>query len=244
MSQILSLLTVCIFICCSHAIQKCCKVRTIETLNLGNADSFTLLTKTGITNVATSSIVGNVGSYPITGAAIHLTCPEVAGIVYQADASGATCFVTSAAYLLSAIGDMETAYTAANSLANYDFQEFHGGDVSGLTLTRGLYKWTTSVLINANVYLFGSSSDVWVFQIAGNLVQASMTNIILQGGAKSKNIFWVVAGASVDVGAGALFQGSILAKGGINLITGATIYGRLFSQTAVTLQMNSIDPNA
>ena len=244
MSKFLSLLTICIFLCSSHAIKKLAKVssrtKIVEALNLGNAASFAILSKTGVTDVPASSIVGNVGSYPITGAAILLTCPEVTGIVYQADAAGPACFVTDAAYLLSAIGDMGIAYNTANLLVNYDFQDLNAGDISGLTLTPGLYKWTSSVVINANVYLDGSPTDVWIFQIAGNLVQADATKIILQRGAKPINIFWVVAGAYVDVGLGALFQGSVLAKGGINLLTGATVNGRLLSQTAVTLQMNSV----
>ena len=244
MSKFLSLLTICIFICSSHAIKKLVKVsfrtKIVEALNLGNAASFAILSKTGITDVPASSIVGNVGSYPITGAAILLTCPEVAGIVYQADAEGATCFLTNAAYLLSAIGDMELAFTSANSLVNYDFIDLHAGDISGQTLTPGLYKWTSGVVVYANVYLSGGPTDVWIIQIAGNLVQAVATGIILQGGAKSKNIFWVVAGAYVEIGAGASIQGSILAKGAINLLTGATVNGRLLSQTAVTLQMNSV----
>jgi hypothetical protein len=38
-----------------------------------------------------------------------------------------------------------------------------------------------------------------------------------------------VAGASVAIASGASFAGNILAKGGINLITGASINGRLLS---------------
>ena len=170
MSKLLSLLTICFFICISHAIhlKKCCcklssRTKRVEALNLGNAASFAILSQTGITDVPASSIVGNVGSYPITGAAILLTCPEVAGVVYQADAAGAACFVTNAAYLLLAIGDMGIAYNTANLLVNYDFQDLNAGDISGLTLTPGLYKWTSSVVINANVYLSGSPTDVWIF---------------------------------------------------------------------------------
>ena len=213
---------------------------TLKALNLGNSASFAILTKTGVTDVSPSSVVGNVGAYPITGAAILLTCPEIVGTVYQVDAAGAACFVTNASHLLSSIGDMEIAYTAANLLANPDFIEYGAGDISGATLTPGLYKWSSSVLINADFYLCGTPNDVFIFTIAGNINQAANTKLTLLGGVKTSNIFWVVQGASVDIQAGAVLQGTILAKGGINLITGAKVYGRLLAQTAVTLQMNTI----
>ena len=241
MSKLLSLLVIIIFIRSSHAMNRCCKpTNNVEALDLGNAASFTILTKTGITDVPTSNIDGNVGCYPITGAAILLTCAEVKGIIYKTDANGDACFVTDSVFLLAAIGDMATAFTTANSYTNYDFVELYAGDLSGQTLIHGIYKWSTNVLINADIYLSGSPTDFWIFQIAGNIVQAVGIQMILLGGAKAKNIFWVVAGPSVDVGAGALFQGSILSYGGIYLKTGATVNGRLLAQTAVTLQMNTI----
>lgn len=212
----------------------------LAALNLGNSASFAVLSKTGVTNVPSSSVVGNVGSYPISGAAIHLTCPEVSGTVLQADAAGAFCFVTNASLLLSSIGDMQLAFTAANLLPNPDFFEYKSGDISGFTLTPGLYKWSTSVLINADFYLSGTATDVFIFTIAGNITQAANTKMTLLGGVKTSNIFWVVQGASVDIKAGAVLQGTILAKGAINLLSGATVYGRLLAQTAVTLQMSTV----
>lgn len=217
------------------------KTRSVQLpLNLGKASSFAILSRTGVTDVSPSSVVGNVGSYPITGAAILLTCPEVTGIVYQSDARGATCFTTAASYLLSAVSDMALAFTNANLLKLPDHIDLGAGDISGKTLLPGLYSWGTSLGINADVYISGTSTDVWIFTIAGDLDLANGIQIILQGGAKSSNIFWVVAGSSVDIGTTAVFQGSVLAKNKIALRTGATVYGRLLAQTAVTLQMSSV----
>lgn len=39
-------------------------------VNLGSAGKFVILSKSGITNVFPSSVTGNIGSSPITGAAI------------------------------------------------------------------------------------------------------------------------------------------------------------------------------
>lgn len=47
------------------------------TLNLLWAEGFAILSKTQITDVPASIITGNVWASPITGASIHLTCPEV-----------------------------------------------------------------------------------------------------------------------------------------------------------------------
>lgn len=46
---------------------------------LGSASTFAILSKTGVTDVYASAIAGSVGSNPITGAAILVTCTEVTG---------------------------------------------------------------------------------------------------------------------------------------------------------------------
>lgn len=87
---------------------------TLAPLNLGTAGNFVILSKSGITDVPTSVITGNVGTSPITGAANHLTCKEVTGIIYSVDAAGpAPCSVKSPAKLTAAVSDMQTAYTNA-----------------------------------------------------------------------------------------------------------------------------------
>ncbi len=87
--------------------------------------------------------------------------------------------------------------------------------------------------------LSGGPRDVWVFQVAGTLDQASATRVTLTGGALAKNVFWQVAGA-VTIGTTAHFEGVVLAKTLIAVNTGASVNGRLLAQTAVTLQMNAV----
>jgi len=74
-----------------------------------------------------------------------------------------------------------------------NFTELGAGEIGGLTLVPGLYKWGTGVSISKNVTLAGGSSDVWIFQIAGSMTQASATKVILAGGALAKNVFWQAA---------------------------------------------------
>ncbi|MES2019422.1 MAG: ice-binding family protein [Pseudomonadota bacterium] len=210
-------------------------------VKLGSAGTFALLSKTGITNVYASVISGDVGTSPITGAAIGLTCGEIAsGILYTVNAAGPLpCSVTAATLLTAAVGDMEAAYRDAAGRVLPDFTELGTGEIGGKTLRPGLYKWGTDVRISTDVTLNGGPNDVWIFQIAGGLQQASATRVTLTGGALAKNVFWQAAGA-VSIGTTAHFEGVMLAKTMVAVKTGASVHGRLLAQTAVTLQKNSI----
>ena len=209
-------------------------------VSLGSAGTFAILSKSGITDVYRSAIVGDVGTSPITGAALLLTCGEVSGKIYTVDAAGPLpCAVTDATFLTSAVGDMGFAYDDAAGRLSPNFTELGAGEIGGLTLAPGLYKWSTGLLITTDVTLAGGPNDVWIFQVAGTLNQANATRVTLVGGALAKNIFWQVAGA-VTIGTTAHFEGVVLAKTMIAVNTGATVNGRLLAQTAVTLQMNAV----
>ncbi|MFT6987482.1 MAG: hypothetical protein ACJAT7_003338, partial [Psychromonas sp.] len=221
-------------------------------VNLRTAEEFVILTKTGITNTGAhlSDITGNIGASPITAAAMdNVFCSEITGTIYGADAgytgSGAiTCFAGAAAdniKVANAVLDMGTAYTDAAGRTTPDFTELYAGDISGQTLVPGLYKWGTNVLINTDVTLSGGANDVWILQIAGDVIQASATHVYLTGGAQAKNVFWQVGGGTgVALDTGAFFKGIVLAEKGITVNTGATVDGRLLSQTAVTLDQNPV----
>ena len=209
-------------------------------VNLGKAGTFAILTKTGITDVYASAVTGDVGTSPITGAALLLTCTEVSGNVYSVDAAGPLpCVTTDATLLTGAVGDMEFAYLDAAGRTSPNFTELGAGEIGGLTLAPGLYKWGTDVSISTDVTLSGGPTDVWIFQISGRLNEANAARVTLAGGALAKNIFWQVAGA-VTLGTTAHFEGIVLAKTMIAVNTGASVNGRLLAQTAVTLQMNAI----
>jgi len=211
----------------------------LTMVNLATAGDFEILTKSGITDVFKSSVTGNIGSSPITGAAILLDCAEVTGTIYSVDAAGPACKVTDAAKLTAAVSDMEAAYTDAAGRINPDFLDLGAGSIGGLTLTPGLYKWNSTLTIPTDVTISGSADDIFIFQVAGTLTMASGVNITLTGGAQAKNIFWVPAGA-VTLGTYSHFEGNILGQTSISLLTGASINGKLLAQTAVTLQMNTV----
>ncbi len=215
------------------------KGNTLKVVNLGVAGDFVILSKTGITNVYKSSVVGDVGSSPITGAAILLKCDEVTGTIFSVDAAGPACKVTNATRLTTAVSNMQTAYTDAAGRKSPKFVNLGAGNIGGKTLTAGLYKFTSAVVIPTDITISGSSTDVWIFQIAGTLKMSNAVRITLAGGAQAKNIFWQTSGA-VTLGTTTHFEGNILSQTGINLQTGASINGRMLAQTAVTLQMNTV----
>ena len=216
------------------------KSGSLAVVNLGVAGNFVILSKSGITDVYKSTVTGDIGTSPITGAAIKLSCAEVAGTIYSVDAAGPLpCRVTNASRLTTAVGNMQTAYTDAAGRSNPNFLNLGAGNIGGKTLTPGLYKWTSALVIPTNITISGGPNDVWIFQIAGTLNMSSAVKITLAGGAQAKNIFWQTSGA-VTLGTTSHFEGNILSQTGINMETGASINGRMLAQTAVTLQMNTV----
>ncbi len=211
-----------------------------KPVNLGAAGNFVILSKSGITDVPISAVTGNVGTSPITGAAIAgLTCKEVTGTIYTVDATGpAPCSVMRPTKLTTAVLNMQAAYTDAAGRAP-NVNELAAGNIGGLTLRPGVYKWNSFVTILTDVTLSGGPKDVWIFQITGGLTQAAATRVNLIGGALAKNIFWQVADVA-SMGATAHMEGVILSAKAITLVTGATVNGRLLAQTAVTLQSNTV----
>ncbi|SRR5258708_2474184 len=214
-------------------------------VNLRTAGNYAILAKSGISTVPTSAITGNLGVSP--NAAISITgfsltadstnvfsiSPQVTGKIFAADYTAPT-----PSNLTSAIGDMELAFTDAAGRAP-DVTELGAGNIGGMTLASGVYKWGTGLLIPTDVTLAGNPTDVWIFQVAQDLTVSGATHIFLTGGAMPKNVFWQVAGL-VDLGTTAHFEGVILTQTSVALRTGASIKGRLLAQTAVTIDSSAI----
>jgi hypothetical protein len=213
-------------------------------VNLGTAGNYVILAKTAINNSPTSAITGDLGLSPaatsyitgfsLTNATGFATSSQVTGKVYAADMVSPT-----STNLTTAVNNMITAYNDAAGRPSPDFLELGTGNIGGKTLSPGLYKWTSTVTIPSQIKISGGANDVWIFQIAGNLTQSSGVNIILEGGAQAKNIFWQVAG-TVTLGTTSHFEGVILSKTGVTLKTGASMNGRALAQTAVILQGSTV----
>jgi len=217
-----------------------------EPVPLGTAANYVILSEAGITTTGTTAIVGNLGVSPINAAAItgfgliedastqFSTSSLVTGKIYAADYA-----VPTPNDLNTAVSDMQAGFTDAAGRSIPDFSEYESGLIGGSTLIPGLYKWGTSVNIVSDVTFSGNSSDVWVLQIAGELILASGTKVILIDGASTDNIFWQVAGQTT-LGTTSVLQGIVLCQVAIAMKTGATLIGRALAQTAVTLDSNSV----
>lgn len=214
-------------------------------VDLATAGSFAILAKSAVSTTGTTAVVGDLGLSPsaasfITGftcaspPTTFTTCDEVTGEVFASDYDAPT-----PADLTAAVLDMEAAYTDAAGRTLPDFTELGAGNVDGMTLVPGLYKWGTGVMIPIGVTLSGSSTDVWIFQVAGDLTVGNGAIVTLSGGAQAQNVFWQVAGQAT-LGTTSDFKGIILSQTLIEMNTGTTLLGRAFAQTAVTLDATDV----
>jgi hypothetical protein len=215
---------------------------------LGTAGNFTILAKTAITNIPNTVITGDIGLSPaaesyLTGfsqtkATGYSTSPQVIGFIYAADMTPPT-----PTNMTIAIADMETAYTDAAGRPTPDHTDLSGGTIGGLTLYPGLYTWGTDVLVTTDITISGGANDVWIFQMSGNLLTSSATNVILSGGAQAKNIFWQVAGQAT-LGTNSHMEGTILSQTAVTMATGSSLHGRALAQSQVALdQVAATHPN-
>jgi hypothetical protein len=218
-------------------------------VNLGTAGNFVILSKTGISSTGTTSITGDIGVSPIDQTAItgfgltlssdgtYATSPLVIGEVYASDYA-----VPTPTMMTTAVSDMENAYTDAAGRTNPTATELGAGDISGLTLTPGLYKWGTGVTINSpglTLNCQGNANAVFIFQIGQTLTVGNGAILTLSGSCQAKNVFWQVAGQTT-FGTTVQFQGIVLDQTAIVLNTGATLDGRALAGTAVTLIADTV----
>ena len=220
-----------------------------SAVNLHSTSSFAILAKSGVSATGVTSISGDIGLSPaaasyITGFGLIMDVTNTfatsslvtaSGKIYASDYTPPT-----PSKMTTAISDMEISYTDAAGRTSPNHTELGAGDITSMTLTAGLYKWGTGVLISsAGVTLSGSSTDVWIFQIGQDLTVANGAIITLSGGAVASNVFWQVAGQTT-IGTTAAMKGIILCQTAISMNTGASLKGRALAQTAVTLAGNTV----
>ncbi|MDP3793789.1 MAG: ice-binding family protein, partial [Candidatus Uhrbacteria bacterium] len=138
------------------------------TVNLGSAGNFVILAKSGISTTGATAITGDIGVSPIAASAItgfgltmdssnvFSTSALVIGKVYAADYA-----VPTPANMTTAISDMQTAYTDAAGRTLPTATELGAGNIGGMTLAPGLYKWGTGVTIPTDITLSGNANDIW-----------------------------------------------------------------------------------
>jgi hypothetical protein len=223
---------------------------------LGLAGEYAILSKSGISTVPQSVVAGNIAVSPIaatamTGFSLTLdstaqfsTSVQVIGQAHAASFGGAV-----ATRLTTAVSNMEAAYTDAAGRLNPTAARINPeGGVLGVVagteaspLTPGVYTFDGNVLLSNDIYFEGTdtATDIFIIQMAGNLLQNPNLRVHLKKGALAKNIFWQVAG-NVKVMAGSHMEGILLVKTDVLFMTGSSLNGRVLAQTAVNLQVATI----
>jgi hypothetical protein len=193
--------------------------------------------------VLAGSTVTNTGPTTITGGDLGLSPgSSVTGFPPGTLIAPAVMHVTDPTAAQAQL-DLTAAYNFAAAIVLPAPQSLPG-DLTGLTLTAGTYKTSSSTMLSAgSVTLTGSASDVFVFQIASTLTTGTGTLVILAPPVQAKNVFWQV-GSSATLGVNSSFAGTIMALQSITLDTGASLQGRALARNAaVTMDTNTItDP--
>jgi hypothetical protein len=204
--------------------------------------SFTVLGAETVTNVPTSTIVGNVGVWSSGGAnaitgfssspGVAVSDPQVTGGLIHAGTALAQSAQAQLTTARTNLGSLGSGTTLANP------------DLVGLTLFPGVYTvlaGTTNLSGALTLDGQGNANAAWVFQMPSTLITSpnSVVNVINTG--SGAGVYWNV-GSSATIDVNTTFMGNILALTSISMNTSATdLCGRTLVETgAVTLDQNKL----
>jgi hypothetical protein len=212
-------------------------------VDLKSVGRFGIIAGVGVSNNAGFSEIRNldVGISPGVRSSITGFPPAIIvnGAMYASDdiaPPGVPAMLTQAKQ------DLTEAYLFAEG-ATAPAPATVAGDQGGLTLAPGIYKSTSTLLIQAGDLTLDAQGDanaVWIFQIASDFttVGGAGGNILLTGGAQAKNVFWQV-GSSATIGDFTQFKGTILALTSITMNSGATAVGRMLARNGSVVMTNT-----
>lgn len=201
---------------------------------------FGIFAGVGISNNAGPSVINNldVGIDPGVRSSVTGFPPAtvVGGAIYTYDdlvPAGTPAMLDQAkADLVAAYLYLEGATAPAPATVQ--------GDLGGQTLAPGIYKSTSTLMVqNGSLTLDakGDANAVFIFQVASafTTVGGAGGSIILTGGASAKNVYWQT-GSSATIGDYTSFYGNILALQSITMGSHSTAVGRMLARNgAVTM---------
>jgi hypothetical protein len=212
-----------------------------NNVDLGTAARFGILAGVGVSNNAGFSVINNmdVGISPGVRSSVTGFPPAkiVGGAIYASDdiaPAGVAAMLTQAKL------DLTKAYLYAEG-ASYSAPITIAGDQGGKTLVAGIYKSTSTLLVqNGDLTLSGSATDVWIFQVASafTTVGGAGGSIILAGNAKAENIYWQT-GSSATIGNYTNFNGNVLALQSITMGDHAKATGRMLARNGAVVMTNT-----
>jgi hypothetical protein len=201
-----------------------------------NLATFAVLGAAGVTNVATSTIGGNLGSAP-TGAV-------GGGYVFTSGSLQANTPIAQAAQI-----ELDAAILAVNALALTD--TIVNGNLDAYQITQvgviapGTYDVAyalTNLVGDLILDGGGNNAAVWAFRFASSLITGSSSKVLVQnvGDGANVGIYWTVASAATLNGSE--FVGNVLAHDLISSDGDLTVTcGRLLSATTqVTLIQDTV----
>ena len=195
---------------------------------LGAAASYSVLAGSIVTNTGSSSIGGDVGASPSIGVPPHVTGfpPGIVGppgTIHDADVHAADAQAANTAAFTTLDQGCTTSYAGVQDLTQVS------------PLGPGVY-CADAFILTGNLTLSGSG--VWIFKSASTLTTSQGSSVT---GGDPCNVWWRLVSSASIIGAGSTMIGNVLALTDINLQTGATVNGRLLTQTGqVTLDSNII----
>ena len=204
-----------------------------QPVSLGAAQDFTIVSAAGITNSGLTVITGNIALRPLTTiTGFGVGEGVVTGIVHSNDELA-----------IQAQTDARAAYTVLAGLTPPIDKS--GLDLGGMTLTPGIYHFSTAAGLTGKLTLdtLGDPNALFVFQIGSTLTTAVGSSVVVTGAGAGgdPNVFWQV-GSSATLGTNTAFDGNILALASVSLGTGTDVVnGRAIALNgAITLLNNNI----
>jgi hypothetical protein len=220
-------------------------------VDLKSVARFGIIAGVGVSNNAGFSMINNldVGIYPGTRSSITGFPPAIIvnGAMYASDDIAPPGVP---AMLLQAQNDLTAVYLYAAG-ATSPAPATVSGDQGGKTLAPGIYKSTSTLLIQLGDLTLDAQGDanaVWIFQIAsafttiggGPYPSPTGGNVILTGGAQAKNVYWQT-GSSATIGDYTSFKGNILALSSITMGAYSNATGRMLARNgSVTMTSTNI----
>jgi len=195
---------------------------------LGATSHFALFTAGGaFTSDGATVVTGDIASYTVIPV---IDAPgSVIGTIYGVGAASDPAFT-----------DVGLLYTNLFSRTNNN--DLYATLETNITLTAGVHSIGSAAALNGDLTLDGGGNPnaIFIIQIGGALTTAAVTHIYLINSAQPCNVYWQVNNA-VDLGAGSVFIGTIVAGGAITFGEAASLNGRaLTTAGAIKLHNNAV----